>query len=156
MSVTAARVLVVRPAERRIDAYLLHPPLDAAALASQRAGLLKHLRTPSRPDDVGIRLLAETVQRLKASGNSIVFVENPVSDALFEGPSDRALYAAYLQRSKSMAEPMGFYCRLADSFQPAPAAFPDYIHVADVAAQAKLRHALARCVASTLDSKSPQ
>ena len=76
-----------------------------------------------------------------------------MSEDLYEGAADRALYKAYLERSKAMATEMGgTYCRLADSFQPAPAAFPDYIHVDDPAAQAKLRLALANCIASALNS----
>lgn len=155
VSVAMARALVRKPAERRIDAYLMHPPLDAAGLAGQREAVLKHLRGPTQADDVGVKLLGETVQRLEANGNVVVFVENPVSEDLYEGAADRARYAAYLKRSEAMATAMGgTYCRLAASFQPAPAQFPDYIHVDDPDAQAKLRLALANCVVSALNKEA--
>lgn len=154
-SVAMARALVGKPAERRIDAYLMHPPLSESQLAGQREAILKHLRAPVPADDVGVELLAETVHRLKAAGNTVVFVENPVSDTLYETPADRALYDAYIDRSTALASELGVsYCRLAAGYQPTPAMFPDYIHVDDRAAQARLRDVLAQCVVAALDKKA--
>lgn len=154
-SIAMARALVGRPAERRIDAYLMHPPLSETALAGQRQAILKHLRAPVPPDDIGVELLTETVQRLKAAGNTVVFVENPVSETLYETAADRARYASYIERSTALARQLGVsYCQLAARFQPPPAVFPDYIHVDDRAAQARLRAVLADCVIAALDEKA--
>lgn len=145
--IMSARLALGRASTRQIDRYVT-PSLTEAELAKRRGVILSRLHASQNPDDLGMKIMADTVSRLRASGQTVVFAEEPVSEALFAGPEDKVLYGAYLARSAETARALGgVYCRLAERGQIAPEAYPDYIHLIDPAHQAQLREALARCVA---------
>lgn len=143
------RMVLRKSATRRIDVYTRVPPATPAYIAAERVSELRTLRAFSPSTDVSVTLLGDTVGRLKARGNRILFVEIPVDDAMFETPEDIQRYTDYLAWSKALASRLGGdYCRLADYDKPPPSAYADLVHIVDPAIQAQLRQALAKCVAA--------
>lgn len=138
---------------RRIDDFVPSRGFDPKSLEDQREAMLRALRNPMHSNSLGIRLLAETVRRLRARGTKVVFVEQELNAKLFNESVDRSKYEEYLQNSPAIAKALGgAYCRLGKFYRPAPAAFADYIHIINKVSQDELRRALAICVAGALST----
>ncbi len=151
------RLIVGRAATRRIDSFVTDRRHDPSYLARVRTALLASLRTPPASNSIGAVILADTVHRLQARGNRVLLVEVPVSDGLIDTPADQQRYADYLDWSRRLAARLAAdYCRLTDSYRPPPTTYADLVHVVDRPAQARLRAALARCVAAMAPPGKPQ
>jgi hypothetical protein len=141
------RTLIGRPAKRRVDIYVSEA-LPPDELAQRRVRMLGQLAAAER-STLGVALLERLVVRLRAGGSTVLLVEEPISDALFRTPGERARYDRYLTWSAATAQRLGArYCRPAAVARPVPRAMPDFIHVTDAPTQARLRAALADCVAA--------
>jgi hypothetical protein len=142
-----ARMALGDAAHPRVDAYQPREPLNGHELETRKAVILSGLHR-SADNVLAEKLLADLVTHLHERHVPIVFVEEPVSPALFTTPRDRAEYQAYLARSAATARSLGgAYCRPADVVPPPAAAYPDYLHLVDRQTQAAMRRALADCVA---------
>ncbi len=148
------RALVHKAVPRQIDNFVPRHATDERQRAMQRRIVIGRLRHGIDPRGFGVRYLTDTVHKLQARGNVVIFAEETNSADLFYGPQDRALYDVYLAKSKALAQSLGAgYCRLADAYDPPPSAYSDYVHVIDRTVQARLRQALAECVAAELKSR---
>ena len=147
---TAAFRLVTHSAQTpRVDTFLLDPPLTPAQHANRRVKIHDIFLKGVHPDRLSIDLLGDTVRRLQQRGSKVILFEQPIDEALLDGPADRALYDAYLAKSAAIAKATGAaYCRPTPVASAAPDAYPDFLHLGDPAAQAELRKSLASCAAA--------
>ena len=139
--------------ERRVDAYLfVNRPHD-----TQRKEMLRFLERSGKPDPLATRLLGDIVRRLKARGSQVLIFEEPVNPVLLAKPEHSALYAAHLVRSAKVAAAVGAdYCITPPAMRPTIAEYGDFDHVGAPAARARLRDALAACVARLAAKGEPQ
>lgn len=146
--VAVLRLLVGKPAERKIDSYLVGHTLSPDYIEKIRLTVLRELHAVRSPSDAGLAIIGNTIERLHERGASVVLVEKPISPALFATPEDRALYVDHLRLTTTLAGRLGVsYCNLSDTVHPSPTAFPDFIHIADPVVQVQMQKALARCIA---------
>ena len=148
------RLLVQRPAVRRVDSYIRTGAAPANA-EGYRQEILEHLHRSAKPDRLSLDLVRMTAGKLKERGAKLIFFEAPMPSTLFTDPADRMLYENFLASSPEMvAELGGYYCRPSAANTPPAEVFPDYFHVDDPVWQEKLRQSLARCVADMM-AKDP-
>ena len=101
------------------------------------------------------RILAHTTRALIERGNTVIFVEAPFNEKIFETARDRALYEDYLRKTPAFAASLGArYCPLGRTDLPTTMKFADYFHQVDPATQVFFSRSLARCVVRAAAERS--